>query len=235
LPAEADDDYEIRLAQQNSAEDTAVEVLYALSGRQFGICEAVARPCSTPAFRGTMDFFGGPLPMPVFTPTFWDGAWRNLVCGCGDRCVVGGPRVVHLPGPVSEVTTVTIGSMIIGPDQYVLEGDALYRKGGNWPSQDLGKPLDEEGTWSVEYLKGWPPPAGAAMFVGVLAKEFMSACSGTACRLPRNVIGVNRNGVSYQIYDPSALMRSGKTGISEIDLWLSAINPNALMAAPTVI
>jgi len=231
LPLEYEDDYCAKVAALEAAEDMAVQVLWALSGRQFGACPALARPC--PANPVTLRFTG--MSHAPWLPVYWGGQWLNLTCGCGERCEVTGPRVVHLPGPVSEIVTVTIGDEVLAEDGYALEGGALYRKGANWPSQDLGRPLGEDGTWSVEYLRGLPPPAGAGAMTGLLAKEFLAACSDEKCRLPRNVTGVNRNGVSYQIYDPATLMRSGKTGLSEVDLWLSAINPYALAAAPTVI
>ena len=39
--------YDAALATQNAAEDTAVHILWSLSGRQFGVCDATARPCPT--------------------------------------------------------------------------------------------------------------------------------------------------------------------------------------------
>ena len=46
LPPEDDDGYELALIRRTAAEDLAVNVLWALSGRQFGICPAMARPCA---------------------------------------------------------------------------------------------------------------------------------------------------------------------------------------------
>lgn len=166
-------------------------------------------------------------------PVFDGGHWRNIACGCSGRCEITGPRVVHLPGPVQEVVEVVIGSgAALSGDEYALEGDVLYRKGGDWPCQDLGKPLGEVGTWSVTYTRGYPPPEGTAKFVGTLAAEFLKACSGEKCRLPRTVTEVVRRGVTWKVRQE--IDKAG-TGVPEIDMWLAAVNPNHLMQAPSVV
>ena len=235
LPPEDDPTYEERLAEQNAAEDLAVQILWALSGRQFGVCETLVRPCPPEACGGgmragsTWDQTATP-----YIPTYEYGRWVNYTCGCSTRCNAAGPRTIHLPGPVQGIVTVTINGEVIDPSEYVLEGDILYRKGGQWPPQDYNKPLDEDGTWSILYLKGNPVPAAAGVFVGLLAKEFLAACSGDTCRLPRNVVMTTSRGIT-KTYDPSAMYANGKTGLSEIDMWLSAINPYAILSAPRVL
>lgn len=226
---------EVEIAQQQRAEDLAVHVLWALSGRQFGECPVLARPCPvTCAVPGTVAW-SFPSPWLVI----WDGGnWRNIACGCGGRCDYRAPNVVHLASrvalPITAIESVVIEGTVLPDDQYKLEGDLLYRIGADWPSQNLSAELDAPGTWSVTYLRGNPPPPGTDVLVGLLAKEFLSACRGGKCRLPRRVRSVTRNGVSYDMIDPTDIYRERKTGISEIDLWLSSVNPNAIMAAPTV-
>lgn len=223
LPAEDDETYEQKLAERNNAEDLAVQVLWALSGRQFGVYETVVRP-------RTLDTHCRPAP---YVLSWESGRWIDYPCGCLGCCHITTTRAVHLPGPVAEIVTVTIGADDLDPADYVLEGDVLYRKGGNWPPQDMNRPMGEDQTWSVTYLRGTPPPAGVAVFVGQLANEFIAACSGGSCRLPRNVVATTSRGVSRQ-FDPSRIYASGKTGLSEIDLWLSAVNPHHLTAPPSV-
>lgn len=233
--------YNAALASSNAAEDLAVQVLWALSGRQFGVCPVVARPCPnrspySPFDRGLYGLYGS-----LGWDLGWDlfvwigGGWGGIGCGCIGRCRLTGPRMVHLPSPVIDVTEVVIDGVAINSTEYVLEGNVLYRVGANWPLQDLGKPMGETGTWSVEYLHGYPPPSGTANMVGTLAKEFLAACSGGACRLPRTVTTASRNGVTYRVYDPAVIYGNGKTGIPEIDLWLAAINPAHLIQAPVVL
>ncbi len=222
--------------KQEHAEDLAVSVLWALSGRQFASCPVIVRPCPQPCYGTTYpDLIGGP----GWTP-LWDGQnWRNVRCGCGPRCEASGPTIIHLGSakglPVTSVVEVVINGEVMDPSLYKLEGDLLYRRGGvPWPTQDLTRPLDDEGTWSVEYMQGTPPPAGTGTLVALLAKEFLDACGGGKCRLPRRVQTVSRQGVTYNMIDPTDIYRDGLTGLPEVDIWIASVNPNRLQAAPSV-
>ena len=232
LPELADDASDEDKARRDAALGMAVDVLWALSGRQFGRCPVIARPCPdrTPGDLWSYQNSGAVIA--------WDGDnWLNVGCGCtGGTCKLTGPSRVHLPGPVASITSVQVGSVVLDPAAYKLEGNLLYRTGGaSWPSQDLSRPRGEGGTWFVLYERGIEPPAGIATLTGLLAKEFETACGGGKCRLPRNVTQVSRQGVSYQIYDPTAIYAAGKTGLPEIDMWLASINPNHLMQRPVVL
>jgi hypothetical protein len=168
----------------------------------------------------------------------WEGnGWLSWWCGCVGRCNLSGPGSVHLPGPAQEVIAVIAAGVLLDEDQYVLEGDVLYRTGDAavWPNQDLGRPLGEPNTWSVEYLRGLPVPSGVDRLTGLLANEFLAACTGGKCRLPRSVTRVSRQGVTYEVFNPNTIYAARKTGLPEVDLWLSAVNPVGLMAAPSVI
>lgn len=226
---------DIDIAQQEAAEDLAVQVLWSLSGRQFGVCPVLARPCRQQC--SGVDYIGYPS-MGWFFPVWDGGNWRNIACGCGPRCSWESPRVVHLASrvglPIQEVTEVVIDGIVLDSTEYRLEGDLLYRVNGEWPTQDLTTPLDDEGTWSVTYTRGIPPPPGTAKLVGMLAAEFLAACTGGKCRLPRRVRSVTRQGVSYDMADPTDVLASGKTGIPEVDLWLAAVNPHAVQQPVSV-
>ncbi|AQT78323.1 hypothetical protein B1R94_02330 [Mycolicibacterium litorale] len=222
--------YDAALARRDAAEDLAVSVLWALSGRQFGVTETTVRPCPVYA-RGF-----GYRPWMLLREF---GHWVDWPCGCGiNRCTVAGPRVIHLPGPTQPDTedtpiVVTVAGVELDHDAYILEGDALYRAGGNiWPAQDLGRPLGEPGTWSVSYHRGNPAPPSVAPLVGALAQEFMLACSDGSsdearCRLPRTLRSTTRKGAT-NVFDPAAILANGKTGLPEVDLWLAAVNPSNL-------
>ncbi|CAA0134545.1 Uncharacterised protein [Mycolicibacterium vanbaalenii] len=225
--------YDTALAQRNNAEDLAVHVLWALSGRQFGVCPVTVRPCGQePCW---------PARRESYVLAWLDGGWSNQPCGCGPgACAVAGPRVAHLPGPANPHTddtpiTVTIDGDVLPADQYVLEGDVLYRVDDSWPSQDLGRPLGEPGTWSVTYHRGVAPPAGVSALVGQLAKEFIAGCGDTGkCRIPANLTGTSRQGVS-KTFDPAKILASRRTGLREIDQWLAAVNPHSLTQPPEVL
>lgn len=205
------------------AVELAAAVIWALSGRQYGLCPETVRPCPD-----TGRCYGwGP-----------GVKWTANSCACGARCERVGPNVLHLPHrrarPIRSIESVTIEGVDLDPSEYALEGDALYRRGAAWPTQRLDRPLGDPGTWSVTYLAGTEPPAGVGTLTGQLAREFLAACTSGKCRLPRRVRAVTRQGVSYDMVDPTDIYSTGKTGIPEIDLWLSAVNPHALQAPPEV-
>jgi hypothetical protein len=217
---------ETDIARMQTCVDTAVLILWSLTGRQFGVCPRLARPCPSQREDSWM---------PGWSWYVGSAAdWVTAECVCGPKCTVGGPGVVHLPGPVYEVTAVTVDGVALAEDAYVLEGDRLYAVSGRWPDQDLGKPAGMPGTWVVEYLSGLEPPAGADEMVGLLALEFWNACNGGKCRLPRRVESLTRQGVSMKMKDPAVLFQSRCTGIPEIDMWISAINPHQLVAPASV-
>lgn len=227
--------YDKALAEQRAAAQLAVTVLWALSGRQFGLSEHTVRPCRPAYGPAVHGHYGGGVTSYLLS---WEGdRWINWTCGCVGGCTQTGPRMVHLPGPVHSITEVKIADAVVPADGYVLSGDVLYRKGGPWPRQDLGRPPGEANTWTVRYQRGIEVPYAAEQLTGILASEFLKALSAdpTRCRLPRTVTTASRNGVTYRAYDPAVIYANGKTGLPEVDLWLASVNPNHLAAAPTVI
>jgi hypothetical protein len=230
-PDPVTEEYTKALNEHRAAASLAATVMWALSGRQFGIYEHTVRPCR----QSPLNHHGsGPVTSYVVS---WEGSyWLNLPCGCAGGCRLTGPNVVHLPGPVVEVTEVKIADAVLSPLVWVLEGDRLYRRESAWPRQDLNRPLGDANTWSVTYRRGIAVPEGVAQLTGLLAKEFLEAINNEGrCRLPRTVTTASRNGVTYRVYDPAKIYANGKTGMPEIDLWLAAVNPHHLMASPSVV
>lgn len=231
LPDPDDDGYGAALARRKNAEDMAVSVLWALSGRQFGVAETTIRPATNPE-----------VPPPyVWARTF--GHWAETPCGCPPQhCMVAAPRVVHLPGPAQPDTDatpiiVTVAGTDLAHDEYAAEGDALYRAGGkSWPRQDFNRPLGEPGTWSVTYHRGLAPPTMVAPLVGQLAREFLAATGDDPgeCRLPATLTQMTRQGVTH-VFDPARVLAAGYTGLTEVDRWLAAVNPHRLAQAPVVL
>ncbi len=230
LPGDQDPEYAKDLAEQRAAAQVAVGVMWALSGRQFGLYDTVVRPC--PAGRSP---HSGWLTSYVLS---WEGnRWVNWPCGVPGQCVRSGPNAVHLPGPVHQVTKVEIGGVDLAPQVWVAEGNVLYRREGPWPTQDLNRPLGDTNTWAVHYQRGIPVPEGVDQLTGILAKEMLTAVRDdiTRCRLPRTVTVANRQGITYRAYDPAVIYANGKTGLPEVDMWLATVNPHHLMASPTVL
>lgn len=224
LPADADQDL------VDHAADTAVGVLWALTGRRFGLCPVEARP-SPP---GTHYPAGNPLsPGPGWVPHLDAGTIRNVPACLGPACDRHGAIV--LPGPVHQLLGMDVEGEEVDLTSIIRDGDRIYRRDGlPWPDQHLDRPSGDEGTWAVRYLRGEPVPAGGARMVGVLANEFLAACTTGRCQLPRRTTQVQRQGVTMTMVDPSDIYASGATGISEVDLWIRAHNPNRLASRPVV-
>lgn len=210
----------------------ATEVLWALSGRQFGCCPVIYRPCRADCV-GQAD----PLPWGGYLS---DGKWYNYPCrSCGDRCSCSELCEVRLPGGVCDVTEVTVDGVALGESEYRVDDLSwLVRQGvGCWPTcQDMSKPLGEEGTWGVTYTRGTPVPAGGQRAAGQLMSELWLACENDdKCILPRRVQIFVRGGQPLIALDPMSFLKEGKTGLYFVDLWLAAVNPEARPAAARVI
>ena len=242
LPDTADPTYYDALLSQDNAIRIAINMLWALSGRQYGVCETRVRPCTSGMKRNTDAYLwsssnGG---FAGYRYLAWTGsAWRTDLCGCGSSCTTSGPYAAHLPGPVYpddgvHPITVLVGGDVLDPANWVLEGDVLYRKDRPWPAQNLGRAEGDSCSWSVTYWRGQGVPASVGHYVGTLAAELLLAEAGENCRLPASVRRVSRQGVSMEI-DPTSVIREGLTGLIEIDRWISSVNPSRMTQPPTVL
>lgn len=202
----------------------ASEILWALSGRRwygFG-CLEEAYLRSTPPRPGT-----GAWP--------YHESWGD--CGCwlqadwingypvaaflGRWPHVEGVYAVKLPrDSVTEITSVTING-----DSFTSYN--LTRSG--WLERVDGKSWDVcSGTTVITYRHGEPPPIGgvqAAVALGIeLARDMFNLGK---CKLPRRLTTVTRQGVTVDIADSLDILERGGTGLTSVDLWLRAVNPEA--------
>lgn len=223
-------------AVTGSALTGATEILWALSGRQFGTCEITLRPC-----RRDCDIAAGWQPWPGTTypvPALIGGQWYNLVCGCtaaGCSCTTLVGREVVLPAQVSSITVVKIDGSPMATGSYRVDDNRILVRtdGSEWPScNDLTKSDTEAGTWSVTAAYGQPVPTMGKLAVGELACEIVRALRGDDCRLPRHVQSLVRQGVTIQFPQITELLKDGKTGLYLTDMFLAAVNPAGLPARP---
>ncbi|WP_297451686.1 hypothetical protein [uncultured Corynebacterium sp.] len=190
--------------------DTAVGILWALTGRRFTICPTTVRPCPPQT--------AGICPTPGAT---------YLHCSRSGS--------IQLPGPVYKVTGFTVAGQNIDLSSLIVDGDRIYRHAGEpWPDQNLNVADTEPGGWSITYLKGIPVPPGGSRCAALLAKEFYAACTGGRCQLPRRVQQVQRQGVTVTAVDPQDIYASGATGLTEVDIWIRAHNPNRMSEPATI-
>lgn len=197
----------------------ATGFLWAVTGRKFGVCPVSVRPVARCGPSTWND------PVGAWEPALIGGEWHNLTCGaCSGQCGCDAPGVV-LPGPVSEVTQVTIDGVTVDPSEYRIDSRAvLVREDGAWPTtQDLDLPAGAPGTWQIDYLRGVPVPTGGQVAAGLLACELAKAvCGRRDCQLPQRVQSVTRDGMSLTMLDPFDGFTDGQTGIWAIDAWVSS-------------
>lgn len=215
---------------QQRAAQFATMVLWASTGRQYGLCDLTVRPCLTCGDNEASGFFWD---SGVFFPYIWQGQWFNLACGCAGFCRCGTHPYTQawLLGPVAGIIAVTVDGILVDPSVYrVDDGQWLVRQDGNtWPKEaNYNLPAGEVGTWTVEYCQGKPVPPALVVAAGTLAVEFLKACAGSACRLPGRVTSVVRSGVSVTMVDIDTLFKMGLTGLTEVDLIIRSVNPNGL-------
>lgn len=210
--------------QQVAAVAVASEIMWRLTGGQWGTCPAVVRPC-----RETPEVCD--IPREVL----YAWGWTPIGCPCvpKDSCGCTAVSKVKLPGPIASITEVLLdGEVLPQAGNYeVWNRNLLVRMGGQqWPlCQDMTKPTTEPGTWSVTYERGRAVPAGGRRAMAELAAEIIKACTpGAKCQLPTRVQSISREGITMSIIDNFDFLEKGRTGIASIDLWLNAVNPKGV-------
>lgn len=224
---------------QEDATAWATQILWALTGRRFGECPVVVRPC------GGGCHAGGYMTWPVYLDgnssggfggqwfPFVDatGQWRN--CACIGGCSCSATCEVWLPGPVSSITSVFIDGVEVPPTAYRVDNqNTLVRQDGEcWPEcQNLDLSAvnpDVENTFVVTYQRGTPVPVAGQIAAGLLACDFAKSCT-TGCKLPGNLSSLSRQGVEVTMADPTDELNAGLTGVPQVDQWIRAMNPNRL-------
>lgn len=213
-------------AIQASAQDYAALVLWAATGRQFGLCTVQVRPCGmTKCNDGMLEFFGYDWSGGTWVPYVFNGIWFNCtcvgLCCCDPRCQV------RLMGPVDSITEVTIGGIAVDPDTYRVDDKHwLVRTGGEcWPTcADLDTD-DGENVFVVTYVRGGAVPPALLRAASTLACEWGKACVGADCRLSNRVTSLARNGITIDMASPDEFLEDGLTGLWEVDSVIRALNP----------
>lgn len=185
----------------------ATEILWALSGRQWSGLEGAG--CTASA---TLRDHGGSCGW--WPSVGWDWVWGREFLPRGRNQ----PHVVRLPhDEVLAVDSVVIGGAAF--TAWRAEGPWLYRTDGlGWSGLDV----------VVAYHWGSAPPTGGVIACVALALEFAKALTGdSACRLPKRVTSVTRQGMSMTLIDPQTFLKDGRTGLGDVDLWLVSVNPKA--------
>lgn len=221
-------DYGFDEALLDDALQFASDVLFNLTGRRWpGECVDTLRPCGYGTGRTT-------APRQSWSGQGYAGAhW----CGCNDSraCGCRRPSEVKLPGyPVRSIQQVKIDGAVVPSARYrvddhrwlvYLPADGEQRRG--WPCcQRLDLADTEDDTWSITYTYGMAPPVGGQLAAASLACQVALSrdpAQSTACRLPKRVTAITRQGVSLAVLDPLTLFADGLTGLAEVDMWVQSV------------
>ena len=232
----------------DNATIVASQILWAVTGRQFGVCEVTLRPCRPcadecclPSYSSYgFDGYGyGGFPYYPFHQA--DGSWVNLSCSCTNSCSCTSICEVKLPYPVCSIEEVRVDGIVLPANEYkVVDFERLVLTPSAtgitcWPRcNDLTKPDTEEGTWSVTLTYGRPVPELVLLGASEMACEIIKNCMGHPCKLPQRISSVTRQGVSVSFLDTMEFMNENLTGLYFVDLAARTYNPRKLARRPTV-
>lgn len=230
--SEFDDEVQTRSIALSSS------TLQRLTAYRVSNCTTILRPCSwaagcrsvVPEYR----HWGGSNEW--MTPYNWGGVWYNA-CGCvHNACGHTDLNTVWLPKPMGGVVEVLLdGETLVEDTDYRVQGNALLALGDIvWPmDQNLTLATDQPNTFSIEFYNAIRPDDTAAYANALLAMQFARACTNKGkCELPKSVISVVRQGVSFVL--PTGSFPNGETGIREIDAFIALYNPKHRMREPQV-
>lgn len=234
---------------QAAATDYATAVLWAATGRRFGLCTRVVRPCGRTCQEayggyGSSAYAGSYWSEGTWLPYIFNGEWRNCWCGCGGTPGCCGCNVdcqVYLDGPVNNIISVTVDGDTVDPATYRVDnGVWLVRTHDQsdadcWPDFQNFNRNSGTGTFIVTYQRGLAVPTALLRAAGELACEFAKACVGAPCRLSGRVSSIARQGVNLSFVGVEALMEKGLTGISTVDQIIHTFNPYNLTSPMRVV
>ncbi|CAL9613544.1 hypothetical protein SUDANB1_05677 [Streptomyces sp. enrichment culture] len=214
----------------------ATRVLWALSGRRVGpSCPYVVRPCRKACLDGYGWFIDRRPGADGLYPYIVDGQWYNASpCGCTSDCSCTELCEIYLPGPVYDIVSVQQGELTLpndGTSYRVDNGNTLVRvDGGCWPDcQTMTAAPGTPGSFTVTYRVGLPLDELALNALSAYVCHLAKSCGngGCGCRLQqsRNLSRVSRQGVDLEFGDPTTAYSELRTGIPEVDLWLTVVNP----------
>lgn len=209
---------------QQAAQDFATTMLWAATGRKYGVCPVTVRPCGVRRDGFQWAWWGGEWAGGTWQPYIFNGTWYNCFCGC---CSCEPRCQVRLMGPVNSVLQVTIGGVVIDPDTYRVDDEHwLVRTNGEcWPFCPDMDTDDGPDVFEVTYGRGLEVPTVLLTAASILADEWAKMCVGDECRLSTRVQSGSRNGMTFEMIDPNMFLSDGLTGITEVDQIILALNP----------
>jgi hypothetical protein len=211
----------------DDAVDAASFVLFHLSGRKYGGVRTTTETyCQVGLDQIGMSTYYGPnrppLPGPsgysIMFPELMHGVVTNRIgMGCSS---CGCTHLLRLRGaPVLDVSAVSVGARALDPSTYaVYDHSYIAAPSRCWNTCD---------DVTVTYRYGAPPPALGRIAAKALADQYVLAMEDSdECTLPQRVTQISRQGMSWTLLDPQDFLDKGRTGIYQVDLFLSTVNPD---------
>ena len=216
---------------QQQAASYGAFVVWAATGRRFGLCSRTVRPCGK--WCDTNPNSGYYWSDGTWMPYIFNGAWRNCWCGSAPSCCTCAPTCqVWLPGPVASIPVTGVsqdGTVVPASSWRVDDGHWLVRTDGScWPVCQNYDVDSGTNTMFVTYNKGIPVPQVLLDAAGELACEWIKSCQGAPCRLPQRVQSVVRQGVTVNMVDVDNLLIHGLSGVLTVDQVITQFNPYGL-------
>jgi hypothetical protein len=220
------------------AEAVACQIMWAGTGRQYGLCEITVRPCNRTSDPLYVDYPVETSGLGVDYATAYiaqNGQWHNA--GCGPSCSCTGSCEIALDGPTTTagITSVHVAGVLVPPAAYEVHNAYLLVRtdGACWPT--CGDYSDPSTAFEVVYQRGKPIPPAVQHATNRFACELARDCQGTDCRLPNRLRSLTRQGVEVQMANIADDDGKIRTGIFEVDVLLAAENPRGLQAPPMVL
>lgn len=218
----------------------ATGLMWAATGRHYGLCEITVQPCN-PRQHGT-DYQTWPLLTDgwagdgwgQYLPVIENGTWYNR-CGFGCRC--GARCEVPLDGPTTkeQISEVIVDGAVVNPSAYqVHDGYLLVRIDGEcWPycnDYSVQDPI----RFQVTYGRGDPIPAHVQYASEILSCQFAKACAGAPCSLPERLTSLTRQGLTVDVFQGEGWEDMYRTGIPQVDAVIAYENPLRRTERPIV-
>lgn len=216
-----------------AAVSAATSILWAASGRRYGFHTATVRPCRLDETNHPSTWSS------VRSPG--DASSILATCGmptCRNGCSCTSTSEVWLRPYLQSASNAVVGGVLLPASAYRVDNHhkIIRQDGGEWPfCQNIGSPLGDPGTWSIDIVYGIPVPTLGAMAVGELACIFVDALTDMdGCDLPASWSQVSREGVTITAIDLTVLAEQGLLGLDICDHFIRSVNPNGLVEEASV-
>ena len=104
---------------QMAAAEYGAFTIWAATGRRFGLCTRVVRPCGRDCNNNGV--YGYWWSDGTWFPYIFNGVWRNCFCGCGSGpgcCTCEPACQVWLNGPIASILEVKVDGVVVNPATY---------------------------------------------------------------------------------------------------------------------